>query len=137
MLTRSPTASSTPSSGSARLTTGNDSPVSAASSAIRLTDSTTRASAGTLSPGWSSTTSPGTTWLAGTCVVTPPRTTLAVGAAITRNASIARSARYSWMNPRRTANTTMTAITTDSTPWPRAKESAVAANRMMIRMFLN
>ena len=75
--------------------TGTDSPVSAASSARRFMATITRASAGTFLPVCKITMSPGTRSRAGISVSLPSRITVALGAAIWRNASIARSARYS------------------------------------------
>ena len=46
------------------------------------------------------------------------RITCASGAAIFRSASSARSARYSWMKPSSTANSTMTAMTIASSACP-------------------
>ena len=117
--------------------TGNDSPVSAASSACRLTASKSRRSAGTRSPEASSTTSPGTRSRAGTSTSSPPRTAVAVGAAMRWSASSARSARYSWTKPSRTANRTMTVMATASVVWPNAADMAVATSRMTMSTFWN
>ncbi len=95
MFFRSPTGKSGSSSALVCFSTATDSPVRAASSIFRLTASMSRKSAGTLSPAESSTTSPGTSSRAGISFSTPSRRTLAVGAAMSRSASMARSARYS------------------------------------------
>lgn len=61
----------------------------------------------------------------------------AVGAAIERRASMALSARYSWMNPRMTARRRITAMAMASTTCPSRAESATAMRRTMMRTFLN
>ena len=68
----------------------------------------------TLSPGLSSTTSPGTSSRAGISDFLAVAQHGAVGAAISRSASMARSARYSWTKPSSTANSTITAMATAS-----------------------
>ena len=77
MFMRSPSAASSPTSASARFSTGTDSPVSADSSHLRLADWMRRASAGTKSPASSSSMSPGTTAEASITVSWPSRSTLA------------------------------------------------------------
>ena len=126
-----------PAIGSVCFSTGTDSPVSAASSICRLTASTSRASAGTRSPARRRITSPGTSSRAGISISSPSRSTVAVGAAISRSASMARSARYSCTKPSSTANSTITAMAMASTPWPRNADRATATSRMTIRTFLN
>ena len=67
----------------------------------------------------------------------PPRTTVAVGAAISRSASSARSARYSCTKPSSAANTTITEMTIASVSWPRIADRPAPTSRMRIRTFSN
>ena len=50
---------------------------------------------------------------------------------------VARSARYSWMNPSRIAKPTITPMAMASTTSPRYAETAVAMSRMRMRRFWN
>jgi len=73
--------------------------------------------------------SPGTTWRAGIVTSPPSRSTRATGAAMLRNASSARPARYSWTNPSNTAKSTMIVMTTASSVWPRKPDTMGAGEQ--------
>ena len=111
--------------------------MSAASSAARPAAEQTRPSAGTLSPVVSRTRSPSTSSRAATSISPPARTTVAVGAASSRSASSARSARYSCTKPSSAAKTTITEITIASVRWPSTAESPAPTSRIRISTFLN
>ena len=117
--------------------TGTDSPVREASSAFRLTASRRRASAGIRSPVLKKIMSPGTSSFAGISVSFPSLRTDATGAAILFRASIARSARYSWIKPRPAAKRIMTKMTMASATSPTTADRTTATRRMIIMKFLN
>ncbi len=137
MFFRSATASPTVSRGTVCFSTATDSPVSADSSICRFTASISLMSAGILLPVLSRITSPGTSSRAGVSTSTPFLNAVAEGAAIWRNASIARSDRYSCTKPSTTAKSTMTAIAIASISCPRKAERVVATSNMAISTFLN
>ena len=129
MLSRSPKGMFSPGSGFTILSTGTDSPVRAASSHRRFIDSSTRASAGILEPASTRITSPGTNWVASISRTWPARRTLTEGTANRFRAAMARSARYSWVKPRRAFKMTMMRIMMPSMVSPMAKEMMAATSK--------
>ena len=113
--------------------TGTLSPVSADSSVRRLPDLIRRASAGTRSPALRMMTSPGTRSAASTFVSCPSRRTRADERAWRRNASRARPAFHSVVNPTSALTTRTTTMARASTvsPVTQAMSAATASNAMM------
>ena len=89
-------------------------------------------SAGITFPASSTTTSPGTIFEAGRSIIFPSRKIRAWFAAIFFNASIAFSARYSWMNPTAALIIMIARIIMVSVRSPIMPEIIAAAIRMRI-----
>ena len=99
MSTRSPSGTSSPTTGSTLFGTGVLSPVRPASSISSVATTSTRPSAGTLSPASKPTMSPGTSSSAGTSCTCPSRLTLAVMISICFRAATLSAALPSWCRP--------------------------------------
>ena len=126
-------------SGRARVTlaTGSDSPVSGASLTRMAGASRRRRSAVTMSPCSRSRTSPGTTSRAGTSRTSPSRTTRASGLDIRLRASMACSARYSWMKPTMPLKTTMARMIRVSLVSPMSAVMTAATRSTTIMALVN
>ena len=132
MQIRSPSATSSPGTGSVDLPTGRLSPVRAASSISRVAATQIRPSAGTRLPASISTTSPGTSSSASISIAWPPRRTRAMVFIIWDSALTLSSALASWRSPITALNTVRPARTTEVPTSPvTTRLIRAAANRMI------
>ena len=129
MSTRSPSATSSPATGSTAFRTGVLSPVSAASSISSVAATSRRPSAGILSPASKTTMSPGTSSSAGTSTSSPPRRTCALITSIFCSAATLSAALPSWFRPRIALSTVRPRITRPVENSWRATMLTIAAPR--------
>ena len=99
MSVRSPSGTSSPSTGSTPFETGRLSPVSADSATSSVAACSSRPSAGTMSPASIETMSPGTSCSAGSSASSPSRRTFALMIIIFCSAATAAAALPSWCRP--------------------------------------
>src|SRR3954447_4486061 len=132
MSVRSPSGTSSPSTGATPFETGRLSPVSADSATSRVAADRSRPSGGGMSPASTETMSPGTSCSAGSCRSSPSRCTFALMIIIFCRAATAAAALPSWFRPSTALKTVRKSSMIPVPYWPRGTMLPMPATRSTI-----